>query len=172
MIQKSNHIFNSKPVLKTNDNQISKIGGRIPWVIMVFLLIFASACEKENELTEKGRILTNGVWKITLVGIDSNMNNQLSSNEIKTVSTCEKENTWDYKTNGKLVINDLGVICDPTSIISRSWAFRENETFLEIKSHGGAFTITGGYHLLELSQDKMLLVERSTNPQIIFEFTR
>jgi hypothetical protein len=143
----------------------------ISFTILITLLIGAASCEKEITLSEKGKMLTDGVWKIVNAGIDSNMNNQLSQNEIDTMRACERDNTWDFLASGKLIKNDLGVPCDITSIIGHSWKLLENETYLEIKSHAGPVTLHGGYNILELSQDKMLLASKDTL-QVIFEWGR
>jgi hypothetical protein len=140
-------------------------------ILVLTLLFAASACEKENTETEKSKTLTQGVWKVIQAGIDSNMNNQLSQNEIDTMRACERDNTWDFRTGGRLIINDLGVPCDITSITHHSWNLLENETYLEIKNHAGPFTLFVGYRILELSPDKMVLADEGS-PQAIFEWGR
>jgi hypothetical protein len=141
------------------------------FIIVLLLTVFGCEKESDNPETEKSKLLTNGVWKIVQVGIDSNMDNQLSQNEMDTLLACESGNIYDFQPSGKLVIDDIGVQCEPTSIIGYSWYLRENDSFLEIRSHGGAFTAIVMHKILELNNDKMLLTGE-TIPQVIFVYTR
>jgi len=153
------------------NNQIYKARSYISFKFLIPILIVAASCEKEITLSEKGKMLTDGVWKIVNAGIDSNMNNQLSLNEIDTMPACQRDNSWEFQPSGNLLINDLGVSCGPSLFAGQSWNLADNDTFLEIKFYNGAISSTAKYKILELSQIKMLLADRE-NPQTIFEYGR
>ena len=101
------------------------------------LLFVLSACQKESSAS-KTEILTTGKWRVVAMTVspamDADGDGDLDTDLYVLVDACDKDDYSVFKTNGTIENNEGPTKCypqDPQIEIS-TWAFKSNETILEV----------------------------------------
>jgi hypothetical protein len=122
---------------KNNHMKLSPI--RFAGLLFMTLAILVSSCSKdddEQKLT-KTQMLTRK-WKQSDLLISENGASFTSIFNFF-FDECEKDNIWEFKADGSVVVTEGNSKCDssdPDVVASGTWAFAENETKLVISVVG------------------------------------
>lgn len=99
------------------------------------------SCKKDNDSPKsKTELLTAKLWKISSVGIDLDKNNTVDLPY--PMENCDKDNTFEFKADGKGITYEGATKCDPDDPDSENftWSFKNEETVLSIAIPGSVLS--------------------------------
>lgn len=128
-------------------------------LIPALFLFTLTACDKEVETapaTAKDK-LTSGIWKMVQQGEDVNKNDILETGEQYPLENCEKDDTYQFKPDQTLVVNNNALKCDDSDPASETlnWALTNGDTELILSQPG--FPISLNFRILELTSATLRL---------------
>jgi hypothetical protein len=124
----------------TNKNKIMKTKFLTFSFTMIVLFTF-SACKKNKDETAASKLslLTGKSWVMTKNEVQFNGGPLMDV--FPFFENCEKDNRWIFKADGSVELNEGPAACDnntPGQVLDElRWAFRDNETKLEIDGEPG-----------------------------------
>ena len=131
---------------------------------LFFLGIFSLtvfSCKKNNSATpgtSKTTLATQQTWKFNNAGIDGDKNGTIDQDISGFVSSCIKDNTVSFASNGSGTSDEGATKCNPSDpqTIAFTWSFASNETLINIT--GNAIAGKGGqYKIVNLSNTQFSL---------------
>jgi Lipocalin-like domain len=118
--------------------------------LTMLLLVFSllTACQGDDEKTF-AEIISSSPWRLTSY---AEADDQGAFKEV--ITSCEKDDVWDFKTGGVLTLQYGPEKCDDTEPASEngSWALTQNDTRILI-TQGIGFEA----NILELTENNFLL---------------
>lgn len=109
------------------------------------LFVFCLSCKKSNDNStppkSKTVLLTQSSWKVQSVGIDADNNGTVDQDVTSSLSACQLDNTYSFKSDSTGTMDEGATKCSSTDpqTTSFTWGFRNNETVLT-----GTFSFSQG----------------------------
>lgn len=103
----------------------------------LFILPAFAACDRSEDSPSAAKFLTLGAYTQKEYYLDRNGD----GNFVDNLDECDKDNTWLFKTDGTVDINEGPVSCDPSfagAVTTENWVLQNNNTVI-------AFTIDDGF---------------------------
>jgi len=99
-----------------------------------FLILVLSttllSCSKDDEQFKRDA-LTTGTWKLTVSETDYNKDGVYEEDTYAILDSCIKDNIYTFQADGSEIIDDGSTKCDYPQIMTSSWSFNDNQTWIE-----------------------------------------
>jgi hypothetical protein len=144
----------------------------IPALAMALILL--AGCNKDDGGTTPSATdkITKGLWLPRQGGEDLNKNGILESAEQEPMADCEKDDTYEFKADKSLVVNDNAKKCDPgdpgTTVLT--WSLANGDTEINFGVPGSP--IAFNFKIQELTDNLMRLSYTDDGDQYIIIYGR
>ncbi len=99
-------------------------------LLFCFALLFFNACKKSDQ-SEVETKLTTGLWHEIEYWTDDDLDGTFEQH----TESCITDNTWQFQSNGDLVVDEGGETCDPgipPFAVTAQWELLNNDTQIKI----------------------------------------
>jgi hypothetical protein len=124
-------------------------------VLLVASIAFLSSCgEDDPKPKTKTELLSAHVWKMTKMKVT------VGTTSVEDVpEACAADDTETFESDGDYKFDEGATKCDPDDPQSGTgkWAFKSDETKLEISGSDGGVTVSYAFTILELTETKLRL---------------
>ena len=131
----------------------------ITTIIIATMALTFNACKKSEETKTKKELLTTGSWKMTAYTVspakDYNGDGTPDTDWFSFYYACEKDNTFTFKTDNSVIIDEGATKCgttDPqTTTEANGWSLTNNDNTLNFIDAGATTLITLDANILKFS---------------------
>lgn len=120
---------------------------------ILFLLLFSCSSKKSDNDPSVQDLLVSGIWTITLQYEDLD----LDGNFDEFGDACDKDDRWDFGSDGILKFDNGPVLCDPDDdpnlVITINWELSNDEQYLTLK-----FTFDESRYFIESIDEHELIL--------------
>lgn len=118
-------------------------------ILPVALLLFISCSKKNDVPASPEKLLTQGVWILSSIGMDNNYNDVIDEAE-ENILDCEKDNRYSFFPNGDGLIEEGALDCGTGATeVPFTWKLVNDNTAIEFN-----LSLT---HILQLTKNQLVI---------------